>query len=147
MFAFNFCFKIFICGVRCCITLGLIICVFSIFSLQCVDKIKEVFKIVKNLSNIIFLSRFFPMLIIINSLIMRVDDKAHCNYGIINAKLDCIAVCCCIMQRSIFALFQLSFSYYKCNSCNISNLPRVQWYLIGRFPGIFFRVVLYKDLG
>ena len=93
MFAFNFCFKIFICGVRCCITLGLIICVFSIFSLQCVDKIKEVFKIVKNLSNIIFLSSFFPMLIIINSLIMRVDDKAHCNYGIINAKLDCVVSC------------------------------------------------------
>ena len=58
-----------------------------------IDKIKEVFKIVKNLSNIIFLSRFFPMLIIINSLIMRVDDKAHCNYGIINAKLDCVVSC------------------------------------------------------
>ena len=36
---------------------------------------------------------FFPMLIIINSLIMRVDDKAHCNYGIINAKLDCVVSC------------------------------------------------------
>ena len=75
---------------------------------------------------------------------MRVDDKAHRNYGIINAKLDCVVSCKGLYLP--FSNFPLAM-YYKCNSCNISNLPRVQWYLIGRFPGIFFRVVLYKDLG